>query len=690
MAPLALKINFIKLNTVKTFQFEPHQTVAEAIKLIVAKVPDAVPQKNEDCGLFFSDEDPKKCQWFEEERPLAFYSLKSGDTLEYKNKHRLLKVKMLDGAVKTVMIDDSHNVGNVLQTICERLGITNMEEFSLFIEEPKEEKEEMGTGTLTRDKTVKSTAMMKKVEEREKKKMDQMKRKLHTDDETNWLVHDRTLREQGVDDSQMVVLRRKYMYEPNVNIKNPVEINLLYVQARDGILDGTHPCTMEEACKFAGLQLQIQYGDFDEGKYKTCYIDLKDFLPREYSKNKQSDKKSKEEHKSLVGLDELNAKYRYIQLCQNLKTYGVTFFLVKEKMRGKNKLVPRLLGVTKESILRVDEKTKEVLKTWPLTTVRRWAASPNSFTLDFGDYLEGYYSVQTSEGEQISQLIAGYIDIILKKRNKTDLSTGDYEEESTMLEDSVLPSRATYLQHQTNKQKMPSSGSVALPAVMRTGGQEQYRSPSLENNIAFMVKWAFIGHQQCTFLMKKRANDIYTAEYDEECTMLEDSVLPSRATYLQHKQTKHSKPQPMSVAVPAVIRPGSMGAGKYTVGQMQEEQYSTKTGVGAHAHGPPMGTKGQLQGKFTPGQHALMTNLSHGVRAIGNSVDDLSTAQDLPDLGSDPASRRWIENTIEENKQNVISRLGAMSAATAALISNTSGDPDKVNYTAVGASVSTM
>lgn len=29
-------------------------------------------------------------------------------------------------------------------------------------------------------------------------------------------------------------------------------------------------------------------------------------------------------------------------------------------MKGKNKLVPRLLGVTKESILRVDEKTKEV------------------------------------------------------------------------------------------------------------------------------------------------------------------------------------------------------------------------------------------------------------------------------------------------------------------------------------------
>ena len=50
-------------------------------------------------------------------------------------------------------------------------------------------------------------------------------------------------------------------------------------------------------------------------------------------------------------------------------------------MRGRNRLVPRLLGITRESVLRVDENTKEVLKSWPLTTVRRWAASPNSFTL---------------------------------------------------------------------------------------------------------------------------------------------------------------------------------------------------------------------------------------------------------------------------------------------------------------------
>jgi hypothetical protein len=65
-------------------------------------------------------------------------------------------------------------------------------------------------------------------------------------------------------------------------------------------------------------------------------------------------------------------------------------------MSGKNKLVPRLLGVTKDSIVRVDERTKDVrsvfislsypisfqfLEVWSLTHVKRWTASPNTFTL---------------------------------------------------------------------------------------------------------------------------------------------------------------------------------------------------------------------------------------------------------------------------------------------------------------------
>ena len=102
-------------------------------------------------------------------------------------------------------------------------------------------------------------------------------------------------------------------------------------------------------------------------------------------------------------------------------------------MRGRNKLAPRLLGVTKSSVLRLDENSKEILKTWPLSTVRRWVAAPRVFTLDFGDYQDQYYSVQTNEGEQISKLIAGYIDIILKKKEAQGRG-GEEGEEQDIIE----------------------------------------------------------------------------------------------------------------------------------------------------------------------------------------------------------------------------------------------------------------
>lgn len=47
----------------------------------------------------------------------------SQDVLEYKKKQRPQKIKMLDGAIKTIMVDDSKTVGELLVTICSRIGI---------------------------------------------------------------------------------------------------------------------------------------------------------------------------------------------------------------------------------------------------------------------------------------------------------------------------------------------------------------------------------------------------------------------------------------------------------------------------------------------------------------------------------------------------------------------------------------
>lgn len=121
-----------------------------------------------DYGLFLSDDDPRKGIWLESGRTLDYYMLRNGvrlsqilrygdlstsliislkwfifwwlwvravilfpvlllfisqDILEYKKKQRPQKIKMLDGAVKTIMVDDSKTVGELLVTICSRIGI---------------------------------------------------------------------------------------------------------------------------------------------------------------------------------------------------------------------------------------------------------------------------------------------------------------------------------------------------------------------------------------------------------------------------------------------------------------------------------------------------------------------------------------------------------------------------------------
>ncbi|XP_070711307.1 talin-2a [Pempheris klunzingeri] len=583
MVVLSLKICVRQCNVVKTMQFEPSTAVYDACRIIRERVPEAQTGQASDYGLFLSDEDPRKGIWLESGRTLDYYMLRNGDILEYKKKQKPQKIKMLDGAVKTIMVDDSKTVGELLVTICSRIGITNYEEYSL-IQETVEEKKEDGMGTLKKDRTLL----------RDERKMEKLKAKLHTDDDLNWLDHSRTFREQGVDENETLLLRRKFFYsDQNVDSRDPVQLNLLYVQARDDILNGSHPVSFDKACEFGGIQAQIQFGPHIEHKHKPGFLDLKEFLPKEYIKQRGAEKKIFQEHKNCGEMTEIEAKVKYVKLARSLRTYGVSFFLVKEKMKSKNKLVPRLLGITKESVMRVDERTKDVVQEWPLTTVKRWAASPKSFTLDFGEYQESYYSVQTTEGEQISQLIAGYIDIILKKKQSKDRFGLEGDEESTMLEESVSPKKSTILQQQFNRVGRVEHGSVALPGV---------------------------------------------------------------------------------------IRSGSIGTESLSMGTMPSAQQQITMGQMHRGHMPPLSSA----------QQALMGTINTSMQAVQKAQIDLGEVDNLPPLGQDMASKVWIQNKMDESKHEIHSQVDAITAGTASVVNLTAGDPTDTDYTAVGCAITTI
>uniref|UniRef100_A0A8C7YXU6 Talin 2 n=1 Tax=Oryzias sinensis TaxID=183150 RepID=A0A8C7YXU6_9TELE len=576
MVALSLKICVRQCNVVKTMQFEPSTPVYDACRIIRERVPEAQTGQASDYGLFLSDDDPRKGIWLESGRTLDYYMLRNGDILEYKKKQRPQKIKMLDGTIKTVMVDDSKTVGELLVTICSRIGITNYEEYSV-IQELTEDKKDDGLGTLRKDRTLLL---------RDERKMEKLKAKLHTDDDLNWLDHSRTFREQGVEESETLLLRRKFFYsDQNVDSRDPVQLNLLYVQARDDIINGSHPVSFDKACEFAGIQAQIQFGPHMEHKHKPGFLDLKEFLPKEYIKQRGAEKKVFQEHKNCGEMTEIEGKVKYVKLARSLQTYGVSFFLVKEKMKGKNKLVPRLLGITKESVMRVDEKTKDVVQEWPLTTVKRWAASPKSFTLVQQDFFPNTL---------ISIYHVHFCDIIYLQIIKK-LTLGQFD--------------------------------VKLSAVF------------------------------CFFFYR------------------------FRSTILQQQFNRVGRVEHGSVALPGIIRSGSIGGpDTFNMGTMPSAQQQITTGQMHKGHMPPLSLA----------QQALMGTINSSMQAVQQAQADLGHVDNLPPLGHDLASRVWVQNKVDESKHEIHSQVDAITAGTASVVNLTAGEPAETDYTAVGCAITTI
>lgn len=128
-----------------------------------------------------SDEDNKQGVWLESGRNLGYYLLRNHDLLEYRRKLRTLRVRMLDGAVKTILVDDSQPVSQLMVVICTKIGITNHEEYGLVREEVDQQNENLPdnkTGTLT---------LRRKFAEKERDaKMESLRKKLKTDDESKF------------------------------------------------------------------------------------------------------------------------------------------------------------------------------------------------------------------------------------------------------------------------------------------------------------------------------------------------------------------------------------------------------------------------------------------------------------------------------------------------------------------------
>ncbi|EGC30476.1 hypothetical protein DICPUDRAFT_50735 [Dictyostelium purpureum] len=395
---ISLKINIVGSNTIKTLRFSPDMCIQECCTHIFEKTHEGGP----DHGLYQpAVEGKQSARWLSMEKTLAFYDINSDCQLDYKKKHRPQKFKLLDQTIKTQLIDESTNVSEIVNFICKKMGIKNPEEYSLM------------------------------------------------NSNGQWLNSNQILSEQGISETDITVLMKKFFFnDANIDRNDPVQLHLLFVQCRDGIIEGKYPTQREESLALAALQCQVSHGDYNPTKHTSGFLNLKEYLPLQWVKSKGAEKDIYKEYKKLVNMTEVNAKYRYVQLCRSLKTYGMTSFEVKLREYGKKKMVDHILGITRESMMLMLVETKEIVMTHPLKHIKRWAATEKSFTFDFGDHETEYLILYTPSPEQISQLISGYIEIIMKSR-KDSSKVIEQNDTAVGVEESVAIKRGNVAQSST-------------------------------------------------------------------------------------------------------------------------------------------------------------------------------------------------------------------------------------------------
>ena len=68
---------------------------------------------------------------------------------------------------------------------------------------------------------------------------------------------------------------------------------------------------------------------------------------------------------------------------------------------------------------------------------------------------------------------------------------------------------------------------------------------------------------------------------------------------------------------------------------------------------------------LNPSQKALVTTIQNGKKAISDSISNVQTPAEL---SGDLSSEKWKDSQMNSSKQNILSNVSAMNAATAQMV----------------------
>ncbi|KAH3746014.1 actin binding protein [Pelomyxa schiedti] len=412
---LTLRVNIPEKSVTRSLRFNRTLSVGEALVDITEKAMCG----GADHGLFQMASEKFHNRYLLPTKTLGFYDLRNDDEVIFRKKTRAQKIKTIDENVRTVLVDDSKPAATIVQTMCERLSVKNWEEFSLQQEVTIEPGKAPPPPAVWNGPAVPSM----------------------------WVDSTKSLFEQDISDTVLLIMKKRFFAtDDQIDLTIPMAVHLVYLQLKSAIEEGSYPCQKDEGILLAAMRAQVQLHDYDPNKWdaKKLKKELIQFLPPRWQKTKKIGDEVFLQYKQVRGVEEVQAKFRYIQLARSLKTYGLTIFPICMNLKEF------ALGIKRDAIQIMNPETFEVIKGNHLNHIKRWGGTDRTCTLDFGEYDTQLMKFDSPCAKDINSLLAGYVDIALKARREKAVEEPGPEVQQA--EASALP-----VMYQVGKKKQGSS-----------------------------------------------------------------------------------------------------------------------------------------------------------------------------------------------------------------------------------------
>jgi Ran GTPase-activating protein (RanGAP) involved in mRNA processing and transport len=327
-----------------------------------------------------------------------------------------------------------------------------------------------------------------------------------------WLDLDRGLKEQGIGDRSKLMLKVKFFKLPQYSLDHKAN-HYYYAQIQKSVISGDYYVPELVAAQLAAYQFQIDFGNYDENKFKNNIVDaesLKNYLPKDYLRSTphhQWAKRISDLYKQLTGILQEDAKWCYLMITRQLPCFGTTYF---EVTQGKASII---LGINEFGIFfHEDRNDRTQFEFSFFPELKEWRRLQDGFTIKIlkknqltSDYFEVRIKYESDDqaANAVIELLDGYSSL-------TTGTTNPQPDEKRVTYAGLLP-WYTYAPYRTAVrargrilEETPRPGYDASSALAANAATHQLHNTSLLRALTGLKSRDAFGSQLSHFMAQLR------------------------------------------------------------------------------------------------------------------------------------------------------------------------------------------